>query len=298
MNDLPPVRVGLVGAGPWAALFTAPLLAAGPHCTLTAVWARRHAAASTLAARHGAAAADTFEALLEGCDAVAFAVPPDVQAGLAARAAAAGRAVLLEKPLAIELADAERLAEAVAATGVVSQIVLTNRYLSSMRSYLDAVASFGPIAARATFIGGGAVAGGHFATPWRLEHGALFDLGPHVLDALDACLGPIVAVDARGDTMGVVALTCTHESGATSQATLSVTTPVDPSGLTVEVYGPSGRLTFDGSSGAVGAEYGTAMSTLTSEFAAAVRTGTPPSLDVRRGVHLQRLIDAAARQLR
>ena len=41
-------RVGLVGAGPWAGLFTAPLLAAGPACTLTAVWARRSELAEQL----------------------------------------------------------------------------------------------------------------------------------------------------------------------------------------------------------------------------------------------------------
>jgi hypothetical protein len=31
-----PIRMGLVGAGPWANLFIAPLLAAGPHLTLEA----------------------------------------------------------------------------------------------------------------------------------------------------------------------------------------------------------------------------------------------------------------------
>src|SRR5262245_17195655 len=189
-----PVRVGLVGAGPWAQLFTAPLLAAGPACTLAAVWARRADAAGQLAAAHGTVAVATFDELLAACDAVAFAVPPDVQAELALAAARAGRALLLEKPIALDLAQAERLAGAVAAAGVVSQVVLTNRYRPTMRRFLDDSAGFGATAGRAAFVGGGATSGSPFATPWRLEHGALLDLGPHVLDALDAALGPITAI--------------------------------------------------------------------------------------------------------
>ncbi|HPJ19491.1 MAG TPA: gfo/Idh/MocA family oxidoreductase, partial [Actinomycetota bacterium] len=36
-----PVRVGLVGAGPWAEILHAPMLAAGPETTLAVVYARR-----------------------------------------------------------------------------------------------------------------------------------------------------------------------------------------------------------------------------------------------------------------
>lgn len=60
----------------------------------------RREAAEHLAQRYGAATAATFDDLLERCDAVAFSVPPDVQATLAPLAARAGRHMLLEKPLA------------------------------------------------------------------------------------------------------------------------------------------------------------------------------------------------------
>ena len=39
------------------------------------------------------------------------------------------------------------------------------------------------------------------------------------------------------------------------------------------------------------------MATVAAEFAAAVRAGVPHRLDVRRGLHLQRLIDEATGQL-
>ncbi|HVV20705.1 MAG TPA: Gfo/Idh/MocA family oxidoreductase, partial [Pseudonocardiaceae bacterium] len=87
MHDEPdrPVRFGLVGAGPWAADVHAPALAAHPGTELVAVWARRPAAAGGIAQRHGCAVAADPDALFADVDAVAFAVPPGVQAELAAR---------------------------------------------------------------------------------------------------------------------------------------------------------------------------------------------------------------------
>lgn len=288
-----PVRVGLVGAGPWATLFTAPLLAAGPACTLTAVWARRVDQAQDIARRHGADAVATFDELLASCEALAFAVPPDVQADLATRAARAGLAVLLDKPIGLELVEAESLAGAIGDAGVVSQLVLTNRYRPSMRAFLDDAAEFGATAGRATFLGAGAVEGGRFATPWRMARGAPLDLGPHVLDALAATLGPIVEVRASGGPLDVVTVACAHASGASSQAALSVTTPGEPSGLVVELFGRQGRLVLDTAAADVGngaRDIRAAMATIAAEFAAAVRSGISPDLDVHRGLTLQRLI--------
>lgn len=71
-----PVRVGLVGAGPWARTMHARMLAAGPETTLAAVWARRQEAAAEVAEPYGAPVAASFEELLDRCEAVAFAVPP------------------------------------------------------------------------------------------------------------------------------------------------------------------------------------------------------------------------------
>src|SRR5689334_24082209 len=122
------LSVGLVGAGPWAGMFTAPMLAAGPATRLAAVWARRAEAAGELAARYGVPAVGTPSDLFAECDAVAFAVPPDVQAAVAVEAAAAGKHLLLEKPVAFTVDAAEDVARAVDEARVVTQLVLTNRY--------------------------------------------------------------------------------------------------------------------------------------------------------------------------
>ena len=86
------LRVGLVGAGPWAGLFHAPMLASGPQTSLAAVWARRPEAAEQLATSYGAQHAASFDDLLAACDAVAFAVPPPVQATAGAPSRARGQA--------------------------------------------------------------------------------------------------------------------------------------------------------------------------------------------------------------
>jgi predicted dehydrogenase len=115
------IDVGLVGAGPWAQLVHGPVLVAGPETHLVGVWARRPDAASELASHLGVRPFDRYEDLLDACQAVAFSVPPAVQAELAATAARRGKALLLEKPIADDLNSARRLADAVGEAGVVSQ---------------------------------------------------------------------------------------------------------------------------------------------------------------------------------
>ncbi|MFD9246408.1 Gfo/Idh/MocA family protein, partial [Streptomyces sp. NPDC059556] len=91
-------RIGLLGTGPWAGHTHAPALAGHPGIEFSGVWGRRPEAAGALAAASGTRAYDDVDALFEASDAVALALPPDVQAPLAVRAAHAGCHVLLDKP--------------------------------------------------------------------------------------------------------------------------------------------------------------------------------------------------------
>lgn len=284
----PTLSVGLVGAGPWASFVHAPMLAGHRRTRLDGVWARRPEAAEALAAEHGTSAAPSFEALLDRVEAVAFAVPPDVQAVLARTAAAAGKALLLEKPIALELDAAQRLVAEVDRAGVATQVVLTWRYSDAVRSFLRAVDGADAIGARGHFVSG-ALLGGPFATPWRLEHGPLLDLGPHVLDLLDAALGPIVAVQGHGDLVRWVGLLAEHESGRCSEISLSASSAVEPGRAGVEVYTPEGLIAVDASA-AFGPEV---LPRIVDEFADAVSGLRRQPIDVHRGLHLQRLLDAA-----
>ncbi|MGB8858784.1 MAG: Gfo/Idh/MocA family oxidoreductase [Ilumatobacteraceae bacterium] len=294
-----PLRMGLVGAGPWAHLFTGPMLASSDDVEFTGIWSRRPEPAQELAAHHGVRAVAELTDLFTACDAVTFSVPPSVQADLAAQAAHAGLAVLLDKPVGANVAEAEALAAAIDAAGVVSQVIFTNRYFDTTREFLKAASTFDAYGGRAAFFGNGSVPGTYFATPWRMSEGAVLDLGPHVLDSLDAAFGRIVRIEAHGDPLRIVLLECEHEGGAVSQAALCATTHQE-GGLMVEMHGLAGRLALDLtalSEERKAAEFATAQRVILAEFAECVRTGTSHALDVHRGVYLQRLIDDATQQL-
>ncbi|MGA8117143.1 MAG: Gfo/Idh/MocA family oxidoreductase [Actinocatenispora sp.] len=292
-----PVTVGLVGAGPWARMMYAPMLTGGPETRLAGVWARRADAAGELAGEYGVPAFTEYGELLAACDAVAFAVPPDVQARMATEAARAGRAVLLDKPIGLTLDEAHALTEAVDAAGVVNQLVLSNRYRPRIRRFLAEAAAFPTIGAQARMVTGAFVTG-PFTTPWRLEYGSLHDIGPHALDLLDAAVGEIEDLWAVGDPRGWVAVTCRHAGGAISQ--LALTGEVAAGGYAeFELYGPDGPLTLDFRElGADQADGDAGWAAVRTEFAAAVRSGRPHPIDVHRGLRLQRLIDRALTSLR
>jgi len=131
-----------------------------------------------------------------------------------------------------------------------------------------------------------------FATPWRLQHGPLLDLGPHVIDLLDAALGSVVGIRAHGDAHRWVGLLLEHEGGAVSEASLTAYCALDPARAGVEVYTPDGVLEVT----TVGVS-ASASATLVDEFVATARSGQPHALDVRHGLHLQRLLTVAAEDL-
>jgi predicted dehydrogenase len=293
------VAVGLVGAGPWAEMLHAPMLAGGPETTLAGVWARRPEAARALAGAHGSRAVGSLEELWDVCEAVAFAVPPDVQAELGVAAARAGKHLLLDKPVALTVAAAEELAGAVDEAGVVSQMVLTNRYSPLGRAFLAEADGFETVGARCASLSGALLADSPFSTPWRRRHGALLDVGPHLFDLLEGAVGSIEELSGRGDPLRWVSLTCRHAGGQVSEVSMSLSLPLAETVFECALYGPAGALAYQRppDPATALADLAAAGATLRKEFAEAVTSGIPSTLDVHRGVALQRLIDVAARSL-
>lgn len=286
------VRVGLVGAGPWARSVHAPGLAAHPRTELAAVWTRRPEAAAELAREHGADACGSFDELLARVDALAFAVPPDAQAELAARAATAGKHLILEKPIAAELDAATRLADTVGGAGVASLMMLTLRYASDTREWLTEVtAQGGWSGGSARWLSGALIGDTYRDSAWRIEHGALADVGPHVIDLLDAALGEITGVLAANRTgEDLWHLMFEHKGRATSTAALSLHLPVEPTVADLTVYGPSGYRTLTRTPGTAGECYTAMLDDFVSMIVGGARHHP---CDVQRGLHLQRILDAA-----
>jgi predicted dehydrogenase len=286
-----PLAVGLVGAGPWARMMTGPLLAAGPQTRVSGIWSRTASHARELGAALGAPAHDDLDVLFDGCDAVAIAVTPDAQPDLAIRAASAGKTLLLEKPLAENVERAQAIVDAVANAGVGSLVMLTYRFDPALDEFLAEAARLEPIGGRGCFISG-AFLGGPFASGWRLERGAVLDIGPHVLDLLEAGLGEIVAVEAAGDPLGWVSVNCTHASGATSSASMCCTAATE-SRTELEVYSAAGAAAYD----ARRVDRNARADRIRSDLAAVAR-GIDHPANAAQGLHLQQLIAEIEAQLR
>jgi predicted dehydrogenase len=241
------MRFGLAGTGFWARTTHAPAIAATPGASLAAVWGRNAGAASSLAAGYGASAFTDTGAFLDAVDAVTFAVPPHVQAPLATRAAEAGKHLLLEKPIALSVGDADKLVAAVESSGVASVVFFTLRFNTEIRAWLTdehargGWAGGGWCGGVALWLGSALQPDSPFNTPWRREKGGLWDLGPHVVSLLWTCLGPVTSVEAIPGADDVTHLVLRHEGGASSTATVTQSAPEAASGSTLLVWGEAGR---------------------------------------------------------
>src|SRR5580704_14098203 len=237
-----PLRFGLVGTGHWARITHAPALASTDGIEFAAVWGRNADAAADLAASYDVAAHHDLSAFLAGIDAVAFAVPPGVQAQIAIRAARAGKHLLLEKPLALSAADTDALAGAVEQAGVASVVFFTARFQADVRAWLAEVTATGGWAGGcAVWLGSALRAGNPFNTPWRRDKGGLWDLAPHLISLLWASLGPVQSVAADAGRGDITHLVLHHATGVTSTVTVTLDQPQNAEFSELYLWGEPGR---------------------------------------------------------
>ena len=117
---------------------------------------------------------------------------------------------------------------------------------------------------------GAALPGSPFATQWRVERGALLDVGPHVLDLMDAAMGRVEHIDAAGDPLRWVSMTTHHEGGALGSVALSITAPSSVRRSGARWSTDAGSVVFDGAESDKDTGVGAAI---TRALAAAVRDG-------------------------
>ncbi|MFC7550632.1 Gfo/Idh/MocA family protein [Plantactinospora sp. GCM10030261] len=236
------LNVGVFGTGQWAAETHAAAIAAHSGTRLAGVWGRNADKAGALGARFGVPAFTEVDELIEAVDAVAVALPPDIQADIATRAATAGRHLLLDKPVALRLADADRVLAATEQAGVASVVFFTNRFHGNVSAHLATAAALGGwCGARVTMHASIYQPGNPYGeSHWRHEHGALWDIGPHALSLLVPVLGPVTRVAAMDGPRGLVDLLLAHSSGATSTVSLTLDAPAAAMAREAVLYGENG----------------------------------------------------------
>jgi predicted dehydrogenase len=289
------LRFGLVGTGHWARIAHAPALAGTEGIAFAAVWGRDERAARDLAVRYGASAHGDFDAFLADVDAVAFAVPPDVQSSLAVRAAQAGKHLLLEKPIALSAAEADALAVAVERARVASVVFFTSLFQADVRSWQAGLTERADWAgAVAVWLGTALQEGNPFNTPWRRAKGGLWDLAPHLVALLWTGLGRVESVTADSGPLDVTHLVLHHAGGASSVITVTLSAPSEAEFFDLFVWGPGGRSPAPRESGdAIGP-----LRTALGELADGVASGRlDHACDVRFGRDVVHVLADAQRQL-
>ena len=273
MSDGTPLRLGILTCGAIVTKGHLPGLATLGRDVVDVVAFQSRRSSTAQAARDqwgsGAVVEDWRDVVArDDVDAVDICTPNAMHAELAIAAAAAGKHVLVEKPMATTVADADAMVAAAASAGVVLMAAHNLRFAAPYAAAAHAVAEgmVGDVVGVRVAMGHGGPEGwtrdaGWFRDPALSGGGALLDLGIHVADLLRAVTGDevaevsafvrrpapdaveesgVVSLSLRGGGIGTLSASWTVRAGADHQLLVHGTTGT----LTVErgqaVVRPSG----------------------------------------------------------
>jgi predicted dehydrogenase len=255
-------------------------------------------------ARHAAVAAaypevtwhPSLDSLVAAVDVVDVCTPTDTHADLVRRAAAAGRPVVCEKPLARTVAEAETMIAACADAGTQLHVAHIGRYVSGYAAARHAVldGEVGKPTGLRLYRGGAAPTWATWFSDPDRSGGVLLDLGIHDIDFARWVAGDVV--DATGEMTGPgrgVAF-LTHADGARSEVTAEWGTPGQPFRTWFEIDGTGGSLRYDSTSESAGRS-ADPMVEMLGEFRTAIRGGPLPRILPADGLAALRAALAATR---
>ncbi|MCC7281412.1 MAG: Gfo/Idh/MocA family oxidoreductase [Acetobacteraceae bacterium] len=192
---MPPVRIAMLGAG-FIAAFRAQVYRRLEGVELVSVLGRSRERTEGFAARAGIGhAATSWEGLLAGpgFDAVDLCLPNDLHLEFGLLAAAAGKHILCEKPLARTAAEARQMLAAVEKAGVLHAYGENMLHAPDFREILEILAD-GVIGRPLWLRGKEAHFGPHSDWFWQRSRsggGALIDMGCHLIGVFNAILGTL-----------------------------------------------------------------------------------------------------------
>lgn len=324
-------RIGLIGLGMAVTPHAQSLVELGDRIEVSA-WSPSAARRESFAARFGLGVVDDSAAIIEdpSVSAVLLLTPPDARLELVERAAAAGKHLLMEKPLERTIEAAEQVVAITEAAGVTTGVVFQHRFreaAEALRRYLTEGAL-------------GKIATVQLDVPWwrpqsyydepgrgtlaRDGGGVLITQAIHGLDLMLSFTGPAASAQAIAGTSALhrmegedfVGAGLTFENGALGA--LLATTSFYPGrtekliiagtaatavleGGRLELHRHDGRSETTGEAGGIGGgadpmafSHAWHKAVIT-DFLDALDAGRPPRVTAREALHVHRLIDALLR---
>jgi predicted dehydrogenase len=324
-------RIGLIGLGMAVAPHAASLRDLADRVEVLA-YSRSVARRDAFEARFALPVTDRLKAVIEdpAIDAVMLLTPPDSRLDLVRRIAAAGKPLLMEKPLERTLAAAEQVVALTEAAGITTGVVFQHRFREAalaLRQKLDEGAL-------------GTLATVHLEVPWwrpqsyydepgrgtlaRDGGGVLITQAIHVMDLMLSLTGPAASVQAIAGTsalhrmetedfvgagltfangaLGALMATTSFYPGRTEKLILAGTeaTAVLEGGR-LELHPHDGEPSSLGEAGGIGGgadpmafSHAWHKAVIT-DFLDAIDAGRPPRVTARDALHVHRLIDGLLR---
>jgi predicted dehydrogenase len=192
------IRVALAGTGGAFAIH-ANILSGFEGVKVTACVSRSPGKAEISAARFGCRPCTSLREALPYCDALVLCTPPDAHRSHAVEAMEAGKAVLVEKPIAADLADAQIMVETAERTGTVLMMGFNNCFRDGFRLLREFITN-GTIGKLYSFYmhrqSGSFVKEGN--SSWRTDGvcGHVIESLSHDFSVLRYCAGEVKAVKA------------------------------------------------------------------------------------------------------
>lgn len=254
------VRIAIVGAG-MVARYHADAIGDTPGARLVAICRSGPERAAAAAQEFGVPCETSYTALLarSDVDAVSLCTPSGVHAPQAIAAAKAGKHVLVEKPMALTLADADAMIAACRAARVQLAVALQRRTEPCYQAVRAAIAAgeLGKLVLGTTTVPYSRPQSYYDSAAWRgtwvLDGGgALMNQGIHLVDLLLWFLGDVGEVTAQAATLAhdievedCVSAVLRFANGALGSVT--ATTAAAPGfPHRVEVYGSRGGIQLEG----------------------------------------------------
>ena len=196
------VRAAIIGLGSWGQTLVDSVQGKLEDLTFIAAYTRTPGKAEAFCKRHGIALASSYEAVLadKSVDAVVLTTPHSQHEAQIKVAAAAGKHVFSEKPLALDRHGVKAAIEAAERAGVVLAVGFNRRFHPSMRELVsrvkrEEIGAIGSVIAELT------ATTGLYRSPdsWRVDPkeepaGAMAGIGVHLIDGMIDTIGRIEEV--------------------------------------------------------------------------------------------------------